>query len=81
MAPACLLHADASHSHSNTHETVKSQAEKTNIVNSVVQNRLRITRRGLAELRELMLQGDLETAEMILEKIDEDCELLERRLG
>ncbi len=46
----------------------------------VVHNRLSVTRLGLEELRRLLTEGKVDEAEMIRQKIDEDCALLQRRL-
>jgi carbon storage regulator CsrA len=49
-------------------------------LNQVVRQRLRVSRVGLAEVQRLVRAGRIEEAQRLLEKIDEDVALLERRL-
>lgn len=50
-------------------------------VDQMVRRRLRVTRVGLAEARRHLRAGRTEEALLLLDKIDEDAQLLERRLG
>jgi two-component system, OmpR family, response regulator len=49
-------------------------------INRLIGNRLRINRMGLAEVRRQVRLGRPEEAEMLLGKIEEDVQMLERRL-
>jgi septation ring formation regulator EzrA len=49
-------------------------------IRRMLDKRLEIAREGLNEMRELLQAGDAETAQLILEKVDEDLHLLRRRL-
>jgi hypothetical protein len=47
----------------------------------LVDRRLAVSQRGLAELRRLLRAGEVEGAEVLLDKVAEDLHLLRRRLG
>jgi hypothetical protein len=47
----------------------------------LVDKRLAVSQRGLAELRRLLRAGEVEGAEVLLDKVAEDLHLLRRRLG
>jgi carbon storage regulator CsrA len=47
----------------------------------LVSNRLRVARLGLEESRQELQAGRPETAEVLLDKLDEDIHLLQQRLG
>ena len=49
-------------------------------IRRMLDKRLEIAREGLNEMRQLLRAGDAETAQLILEKVDEDLHLLRRRL-
>jgi hypothetical protein len=46
----------------------------------MVDRRLEVTRRGLEELQTLLRAGQIEDAEVVLDKLNEDLHLLRRRL-
>lgn len=50
-------------------------------VRELLQNRLRIARKGLDQARDGLHEGQLHDVEVILERLAEDMDLLQRRLG
>jgi hypothetical protein len=49
-------------------------------INELLDKRLEIARIGLDELRRQVLRGETEKAEIILDKLDEDLHMLNRRM-
>jgi hypothetical protein len=59
---------------------VGQEASSLADIRRMLDKRLEIAREGLNEMRAYLGAGDQESAEMILEKVDEDLHLLRRRL-
>jgi hypothetical protein len=66
-----------------SHRVVEMNALPTSLsqIRQLVDRRLAITQKGLAEARRHLTDGQPAAAEIVLEKIDEDLHLLRCRIG